>query len=75
MLSRSTPQQGIHKKVINELLRPRTWKAPEDRRFFLSASDICELCDASERIFREERTVLDLHGAGGMGAAGHVDGQ
>jgi len=58
--SMSAPQ-GIHKKVINELLRPRTWKAPEDRRFFLSASDICELCDASERIFREERTVLELH--------------
>jgi hypothetical protein len=31
-------QHGIHKKVIYELLRPRTWKAPEDRRFFLNAS-------------------------------------
>lgn len=59
--SLSAPQQGIHKKVINELLRPRTWKAPEDRRFFLTASDIRELCDASERIFREEPTVLELH--------------
>ncbi|KAL6748213.1 Metallo-dependent phosphatase-like protein [Haematococcus lacustris] len=58
--SLSAPQ-GIHKRVINELLRPRTWKAPEDRRFFLSAADICELCDACTLIFREERTVLELH--------------
>ncbi|KAL6761015.1 Metallo-dependent phosphatase-like protein [Haematococcus lacustris] len=58
--SMSTPQ-GIHKRVINELLRPRTWKAPEDRRFFLSAADICELCDVCTQIFREERTVLELN--------------
>lgn len=24
--------------------------------------EICELCDACERIFRDERTVLELHG-------------
>jgi len=52
---------GVHKKVIYELLRPRTWKAPEDRRFFLTASDISELCDTCEAIFREEPTVLQLH--------------
>jgi len=53
--------KGTHKRVINELLRPRTWKAPEDRRFFLNAQDICELCDNAERIFRDEKTVLELH--------------
>ena len=56
--------QGTHKRVINELLRPRTWKAPEDRHFFLNAQDICELCDNAERIFRDEKTVLELHGEG-----------
>lgn len=56
--------KGTHKRVINELLRPRTWKAPDDRQFFLTAQDIGELCDNAERIFREERTVLDLHGTG-----------
>ena len=57
--------QGTHKRVINELLRPRTWKAPEERQFFLNAQDICELCDNAERIFREEKTVLELHGGCG----------
>ncbi|GLC64614.1 hypothetical protein PLESTF_000184600 [Pleodorina starrii] len=52
--------QGVHKRVINELLRPRTWKAPEDRRFLLNASEIEELCNNAERIFREEPTVLDV---------------
>ncbi len=35
---RAAQQQGSHKRVINELLRPRTWKAPEDRRFLLTAA-------------------------------------
>ena len=62
--------KGTHKRVINELLRPRTWKAPDDRQFFLTAQDIGELCDNAERIFREERTVLDLHGTGGSRGGG-----
>lgn len=53
--------KGTHKRVIDELLRPRTWKAPEERQFFLTAQDIGELCDNAERIFRDESTVLDLH--------------
>lgn len=52
----------MHKRIINDLLRPRTWKAPEERHFFLSASDIQELCESAERIFKEEKTVLELHG-------------
>lgn len=50
-------------RAINELLRPRMWKAPDERGFLLSAAEIGELCDAAERIFQEESTVLDLHGA------------
>ncbi|KAG1658635.1 hypothetical protein FOA52_007569 [Chlamydomonas sp. UWO 241] len=52
--------KGTHKRCINELLRPRMWKAPEERAFFLTAQDIGELCDNAEAIFREEPTVLDL---------------
>ena len=52
--------RGTHKRILNELLRPRTWKAPDDRHFFLTAQDIGELCDSCERIFRDEKTVLEL---------------
>ncbi|GAX81721.1 hypothetical protein CEUSTIGMA_g9149.t1 [Chlamydomonas eustigma] len=61
LFTRSMSNAGTHKRIINELLRPRTWKAPEDRHFFLNAQDIGELCDNAERIFREEKTVLELH--------------
>lgn len=64
----------MHKRVINELLRPRTWKAPEDRRFLLNANEIEELCSNAERIFREEPTVLEVHGGCGGGWAGRGGG-
>ena len=37
-------QQGIHKKVINELLRPRTWKAPDDRCGQVSGCPFVHAC-------------------------------
>eukprot|EP00955_Chlamydomonas_euryale_P037878 350915-Chlamydomonas_euryale.AAC.2 len=40
------------------------WKAPDERGFVLSAAEIGELCDAAERLFQEEPTVLDLQGVG-----------
>ena len=49
--------------VLRELLDPRHWNAPEDRRFVLDASQIAELCDQAESIFREETSVLKLRGA------------
>ena len=59
-LSTKPPFQGIHKKVLQELLKPRTWKPPTDRAFCLRASEIVDLCDAAEAIFMEEPTVLEL---------------
>ena len=57
----STP--GVHKMVLRELLMPRQWKPPEDRKFVLDAEQINELCETAERILREEPSVLRLTGA------------
>ena len=48
--------------MLRELLNPRQWKAPEDRKFTLDAEQINELCDTAERILREEPSVLRLNG-------------
>lgn len=56
--------------MLNELLKPRSWKAPEDRRFMLNADEIGELCDNAEKIFRDEPTVLQVGGTGERQAAG-----
>lgn len=54
--------QRVHKRVIDALLKPRQWAAPQDRRFFLSAEEISELCEDAEKIFKDEPTVLELDG-------------
>ncbi len=61
LLPASTP--GVHKLVLRELLIPRQWKPPEDRKFTLDAEQINELCETAERILREEPSVLRLTGA------------
>ncbi|KAM7527127.1 hypothetical protein LguiB_030537 [Lonicera macranthoides] len=57
---RQKSPQGLHKKVISNLLRPRNWKAPVNRRFFLDSYEVGELCYAAEQIFMHEPTVLQL---------------
>nr|XP_043620256.1 serine/threonine-protein phosphatase BSL1-like [Erigeron canadensis] len=57
---RQKSPQGLHKKVISTLLQPRNWKPPADRKFFLDAYEVGELCYAAEQIFMSEPTVLDL---------------
>ncbi|KAL8100879.1 hypothetical protein AgCh_032942 [Apium graveolens] len=52
--------QGLHKKIISTLLRPRNWKPPVNRRFFLDSYEVGELCYAAEQIFMHEPTVLQL---------------
>ena len=42
------------------MLRPQNWKPPVDRRFFLDAYEVGELCYAAEQIFMHEPTVLKL---------------
>ncbi|GFZ04657.1 BRI1 suppressor 1 (BSU1)-like 1 [Actinidia rufa] len=46
--------------IISALLRPRNWKAPANRRFFLDSYEVGELCYAAEQIFMQEPTVLQL---------------
>ncbi|KHN46606.1 Serine/threonine-protein phosphatase BSL1 [Glycine soja] len=47
-------------QIISTLLRPRNWKAPANRRFFLDSYEVGELCYAAEQIFMHEPTVLQL---------------
>ncbi|XP_015575667.1 serine/threonine-protein phosphatase BSL1 isoform X2 [Ricinus communis] len=58
--ARQKSPQGLHKKIISTLLRPRNWKAPANRRFFLDSYEVGELCYAAEQIFMHEPTVLQL---------------
>ncbi|GLU03448.1 hypothetical protein SLE2022_206490 [Rubroshorea leprosula] len=58
--TRQRSPQGLHKKIIATLLRPRNWKAPANRRFFLDSYEVGELCYAAEQIFIQEPTVLQL---------------
>ncbi|KAL8151498.1 hypothetical protein V2J09_021306 [Rumex salicifolius] len=46
--------------VISHLLRPRNWKAPTNRKFFLDSYEVGELCHAAEQIFMNESSVLQL---------------
>lgn len=42
MFQRTVSMPGVHKRVINELLRPRQWKPNhEDRHFMLSVRRAC----------------------------------
>ncbi|XP_038709187.1 serine/threonine-protein phosphatase BSL1-like [Tripterygium wilfordii] len=58
--TRQKSPQGLHKKIISTLLRPRNWKAPPNRKFFLDSYEVGELCYAAEQIFMLEPTVLQL---------------
>ena len=54
--------QPVHRAVLTHLLHPHTWEPSSDRRFFLSANAINELCDAAEGCFKRESTVLQVNG-------------
>uniref|UniRef100_A0A0D9WCP8 Serine/threonine-protein phosphatase n=1 Tax=Leersia perrieri TaxID=77586 RepID=A0A0D9WCP8_9ORYZ len=55
------PDVKLHSRaVISFLLKPRNWKAPAERAFFLDSYEVGELCYAAEQIFMQEPTVLQL---------------
>ncbi|CAA2965891.1 serine threonine- phosphatase BSL1 [Olea europaea subsp. europaea] len=58
--TRQKSPQGLHKKIISTLLKPRNWKPPAYRKFFLDSYEVGELCYAAEQIFMHEPTVLQL---------------
>ncbi|XP_011088984.1 serine/threonine-protein phosphatase BSL3 isoform X2 [Sesamum indicum] len=60
LLDRQMSINSIPKKVIAHLLKPRGWKPPVRRQFFLDCNEIADLCDSAERIFATEPTVLQL---------------
>ncbi|KAJ7556469.1 hypothetical protein O6H91_05G085400 [Diphasiastrum complanatum] len=72
LLDRQMSTTGLQKKVLSHLLKPRGWKPPVRRQFFLDLNEISELCDIVERLFSHESSVLrikapvkifgDLHG-------------
>ncbi|KAG6476594.1 hypothetical protein ZIOFF_065839 [Zingiber officinale] len=46
--------------VVAHLLKPRGWKPPVRRQFFLDCNEISELCDSAKRIFTSEPTALQI---------------
>nr|XP_043631471.1 serine/threonine-protein phosphatase BSL3-like isoform X1 [Erigeron canadensis] len=60
LLDRQMSINSVPKKVITHLLKPRGWKPPVRRQFFLDCNEIADLCDCSERIFSSEPSVLQL---------------
>nr|XP_009770255.1 PREDICTED: serine/threonine-protein phosphatase BSL3 isoform X3 [Nicotiana sylvestris] len=60
LLDRQMSINSVPKKVIAHLLKPRGWKPPVRRQFFLDCNEMTDLCDSAERIFASEPSVLQL---------------
>ncbi|XP_073054830.1 serine/threonine-protein phosphatase BSL3-like [Primulina eburnea] len=60
LFDRQMSISSVPKKVIAHLLKPRGWKPPVCRQFFLDCNEIADLCDSAEKIFAGEPTVLQL---------------
>ncbi|XP_022153006.1 serine/threonine-protein phosphatase BSL3-like [Momordica charantia] len=60
LLDRQMSINSVPKKVIGHLLKPRGWKPPVRRQFFLDCNEIADLCDSAEKIFSSEPSVLQL---------------
>ncbi|CAK7332047.1 unnamed protein product [Dovyalis caffra] len=60
LLDRQMSINSVPKKVVAHLLKPRGWKPPVRRQFFLDCNEIADLCDSAEKIFSSEPSVLQL---------------
>nr|QFS19065.1 putative serine/threonine protein phosphatase BSL2 [Apopellia endiviifolia (species B)] len=60
LLDRQMSLTGVQKKVLSQLLKPRGWKPPVKRQFFMDCNEIAELCDTAERWFEREPSVLQI---------------
>lgn len=60
LLDRQMSINSVPKKVVAHLLKPRGWKPPVRRQFFLDCNEIADLCDSVERIFTSEPSVLQI---------------
>lgn len=60
LVDRAVSDLGVHNPFL-QLLNPRDWRESEDTREFpYSFEQIAMLCDAAEKIFKVEETVLTL---------------
>ncbi|GFZ07271.1 BRI1 suppressor 1 (BSU1)-like 3 [Actinidia rufa] len=60
LLDRQMSISSVPKKVIAHLLKPRSWKPPVRRQFFLDCNELADLCDSAERLFSSEPSVIQL---------------
>lgn len=60
LLDRQMSINSVPKKILAYLLKPRGWKPPVRRQFFLDCNEIAEICDNAERIFSREPSVLQI---------------
>ncbi|KAK8967853.1 hypothetical protein KSP40_PGU016492 [Platanthera guangdongensis] len=60
LLDRQMSINSVPKKVLAHLLKPRGWKPPVRRQFFLDSNELADLCDSAERIFSSEASVLQI---------------
>ncbi|XP_024386820.1 serine/threonine-protein phosphatase BSL2 homolog [Physcomitrium patens] len=60
LLDRQMSISGVQKKVLSYLLKPRGWKPPTKRHFFLDCDEIADLCNTAERLFAQEPSVLQI---------------
>ncbi|KAG0587819.1 hypothetical protein KC19_2G193700 [Ceratodon purpureus] len=60
LLDRQMSISGVQKKVLSYLLKPRGWKPPTKRQFFLDCNEIADLCNTAERLFAQEPSVLQI---------------
>ena len=51
---RAPTGSGVHKKVLELLLKPREWRASADRSFILDIAGIEELCDRAEGCLKQD---------------------
>ncbi|XP_073395969.1 serine/threonine-protein phosphatase BSL3 [Physcomitrium patens] len=60
LLDRQMSIASVQKKVLAYLLKPRGWKPPVKRQFFMDCNEIAELCETAERLFSQEPSVLQI---------------
>ena len=71
-LARVPSEEGIGRKTLSLLLRPKTWAPEHDGSFCLTSDEIIKLCDCAQEVFEAEPTLLqcsapikvfgDIHG-------------
>jgi len=59
-IHRMPSEEGIGRKTISMLLRPRTWSPAADGSFVLDSNEVIWLCDQVQELLEAESTLLQL---------------